>query len=104
MSGPAREKALSLLADHRAGRARIHIRLVVVDAMQGALATAAASLQQQSEMMVEASNKAQAEVGAKLGELGEVFNGTVAKIRDLIDLVGQTVVEVERQAELKAAG
>jgi methyl-accepting chemotaxis protein len=35
----------------------------------------------------------------ELGELGEVFNGTVAKIRDLIDLVGQTVVEVERQAD-----
>lgn len=35
----------------------------------------------------------------ELGELGEVFNGTVANIRDLIDLVGQTVVEVERQAD-----
>ncbi|MDX5371387.1 MAG: methyl-accepting chemotaxis protein [Pseudomonadaceae bacterium] len=35
----------------------------------------------------------------ELGELGEVFNGTVAKIRDLIDLVGKTVVEVERQAD-----
>ena len=35
----------------------------------------------------------------ELGELGRVFNGTVAKIRDLIDLVGQTVAEVERQAD-----
>ncbi|NQD94785.1 methyl-accepting chemotaxis protein, partial [Pseudomonas sp. CrR25] len=35
----------------------------------------------------------------ELGELGAVFNGTVAKIRDLIELVGQTVAEVERQAE-----
>ena len=35
----------------------------------------------------------------ELGELGQVFNGTVAKIRDLIDLVGRTVVEVERQAD-----
>nr|ACO92382.1 methyl-accepting chemotaxis sensory transducer [Pseudomonas putida] len=35
----------------------------------------------------------------ELGELGQVFNGTVAKIRDLIDLVGQTVTEVERQAD-----
>ena len=35
----------------------------------------------------------------ELGELGEVFNGTVAKIRDLIELVGQTVTEVERQAD-----
>ena len=35
----------------------------------------------------------------ELGELGQVFNGTVAKIRDLIDLVGKTVVEVERQAD-----
>ena len=35
----------------------------------------------------------------ELGELGEVFNGTVAKIRDLIELVGQTVKEVERQAD-----
>ena len=35
----------------------------------------------------------------ELGELGQVFNGTVAKIRDLIELVGQTVVEVERQAD-----
>ncbi|KGU86680.1 HAMP domain-containing protein [Pseudomonas mediterranea] len=34
----------------------------------------------------------------ELGELGEVFNGTVAKIHDLIERVGQTVVEVERQA------
>ena len=35
----------------------------------------------------------------ELGELGEVFNGTVAKIRDLIELVGQTVREVESQAD-----
>ena len=35
----------------------------------------------------------------ELGELGQVFNGTVAKIRDLIDLVGKTVIEVERQAD-----
>ncbi|MDH1109072.1 methyl-accepting chemotaxis protein [Pseudomonas otitidis] len=34
----------------------------------------------------------------ELGELGQVFNGTVAKIHDLIQLVGQTVSEVERQA------
>ncbi|MBT8766288.1 methyl-accepting chemotaxis protein [Metapseudomonas boanensis] len=34
----------------------------------------------------------------ELGELGQVFNGTVAKIHDLIELVGHTVVEVERQA------
>ncbi|MCY1488518.1 Methyl-accepting chemotaxis protein (MCP) signaling domain protein [compost metagenome] len=34
----------------------------------------------------------------ELGELGEVFNGTVAKIRELIERVGRTVVEVERQA------
>jgi methyl-accepting chemotaxis protein len=34
----------------------------------------------------------------ELGELGKVFNGTVAKIHDLIELVGQTVNEVERQA------
>nr|WP_236675496.1 methyl-accepting chemotaxis protein [Pseudomonas mediterranea] len=34
----------------------------------------------------------------ELGELGQVFNGTVAKIHDLIERVGQTVVEVERQA------
>jgi methyl-accepting chemotaxis protein len=34
----------------------------------------------------------------ELGELGNVFNGTVAKIHDLIELVGQTVSEVERQA------
>jgi len=34
----------------------------------------------------------------ELGELGNVFNGTVAKIHDLIELVGQTVGEVERQA------
>jgi methyl-accepting chemotaxis protein len=35
----------------------------------------------------------------ELGELGQVFNATVAKIRDLIELVGQTVTEVERQAD-----
>nr|WP_286674989.1 methyl-accepting chemotaxis protein [Pseudomonas subflava] len=35
----------------------------------------------------------------ELGELGEVFNGTVSRIRDLIELVGQTVTEVERQAD-----
>ncbi|MGE1174061.1 methyl-accepting chemotaxis protein [Pseudomonas sp. BW7P1] len=34
----------------------------------------------------------------ELGELGEVFNGTVRKIHDLIERVGQTVGEVERQA------
>jgi len=34
----------------------------------------------------------------ELGELGEVFNGTVKKIHDLIERVGQTVSEVERQA------
>lgn len=34
----------------------------------------------------------------ELGELGQVFNDTVAKIRHLIDRVGHTVVEVERQA------
>ena len=34
----------------------------------------------------------------ELGELGEVFNGTVAKIHDLIERVGQTVQEVEHQA------
>ncbi|PCM50537.1 methyl-accepting chemotaxis protein [Pseudomonas fluorescens] len=34
----------------------------------------------------------------ELGELGEVFNGTVRKIHDLIERVGQTVAEVERQA------
>jgi len=40
----------------------------------------------------------QAESRDELGELGQVFNGTVAKIHDLIQLVGQTVSEVERQA------
>ena len=35
----------------------------------------------------------------ELGELGQVFNGTVQRIHDLIERVGQTVVEVERQAE-----
>ncbi|MET1081072.1 MAG: methyl-accepting chemotaxis protein [Pseudomonas sp.] len=35
----------------------------------------------------------------ELGELGQVFNETVRKIHDLIERVGQTVVEVERQAE-----
>ncbi|KAA0949537.1 methyl-accepting chemotaxis protein [Pseudomonas sp. ANT_H14] len=34
----------------------------------------------------------------ELGDLGQVFNGTVAKIHDLIERVGQTVSEVERQA------
>ncbi|MGG7675566.1 methyl-accepting chemotaxis protein [Pseudomonas sp. WC2] len=34
----------------------------------------------------------------ELGELGEVFNVTVKKIHDLIERVGQTVGEVERQA------
>ncbi|PKH12544.1 chemotaxis protein, partial [Pseudomonas sp. 43NM1] len=34
----------------------------------------------------------------ELGELGEVFNGTVKKIHDLIERVGRTVGEVERQA------
>ncbi|WP_416194821.1 methyl-accepting chemotaxis protein [Pseudomonas sp. AH2] len=34
----------------------------------------------------------------ELGELGRVFNGTVKKIHDLIELVGKTVSEVERQA------
>ncbi|MES2820521.1 MAG: methyl-accepting chemotaxis protein [Pseudomonadota bacterium] len=35
----------------------------------------------------------------ELGELGQVFNATVVKIHHLIERVGQTVVEVERQAE-----
>jgi methyl-accepting chemotaxis protein len=34
----------------------------------------------------------------ELGDLGQVFNGTVAKIHDLIERVGQTVSEVERQS------
>ncbi|MGA6098529.1 methyl-accepting chemotaxis protein [Stutzerimonas marianensis] len=34
----------------------------------------------------------------ELGELGQVFNQTVARIRELIERVGQTVGEVERQA------
>jgi methyl-accepting chemotaxis protein len=34
----------------------------------------------------------------ELGELGRVFNGTVRKIHDLIERVGQTVAEVERQS------
>ena len=34
----------------------------------------------------------------ELGALGEVFNGTVAKIHDLIERVGQTVSQVELQA------
>ena len=35
----------------------------------------------------------------ELGELGQVFNETVVKIHELIERVGQTVVEVERQAD-----
>nr|WP_215731036.1 methyl-accepting chemotaxis protein [Pseudomonas lalucatii] len=35
----------------------------------------------------------------ELGELGQVFNQTVGKIHDLIERVGHTVTEVERQAE-----
>ncbi|MGB4074217.1 MAG: methyl-accepting chemotaxis protein [Pseudomonas sp.] len=35
----------------------------------------------------------------ELGELGQVFNETVGKIHELIERVGQTVVEVERQAD-----
>ena len=35
----------------------------------------------------------------ELGELGQVFNETVGKIHQLIERVGQTVVEVERQAD-----
>ncbi|OUM25254.1 methyl-accepting chemotaxis protein [Pseudomonas sp. 1239] len=35
----------------------------------------------------------------ELGELGEVFNTTVRRIHDLIERVGQTVAEVEHQAE-----
>ena len=35
----------------------------------------------------------------ELGELGKVFNETVSKIHQLIERVGQTVVEVERQAD-----
>ncbi|SDU81868.1 methyl-accepting chemotaxis protein [Pseudomonas mucidolens] len=34
----------------------------------------------------------------ELGDLGQVFNGTVAKIHDLIERVGQTIQEVEHQA------
>ncbi|MDD0975191.1 methyl-accepting chemotaxis protein [Pseudomonas sp. TNT2022 ID681] len=34
----------------------------------------------------------------ELGELGQVFNGTVQRIHDLIERVGHTVTEVERQA------
>jgi methyl-accepting chemotaxis protein len=35
----------------------------------------------------------------ELGELGSLFNGTVKKVRELIERVGQTVTEVERQSE-----
>nr|WP_110972804.1 methyl-accepting chemotaxis protein [Pseudomonas huaxiensis] len=41
----------------------------------------------------------QAQSRDELGELGQVFNGTVQRIHDLIERVGQTVSEVERQAE-----
>nr|WP_095158569.1 methyl-accepting chemotaxis protein [Pseudomonas sp. Irchel 3E13] len=41
----------------------------------------------------------QAQSRDELGELGQVFNGTVRRIHDLIERVGQTVSEVERQAE-----
>ncbi|AZF35577.1 Methyl-accepting chemotaxis sensor/transducer protein [Pseudomonas sp. R4-39-08] len=34
----------------------------------------------------------------ELGDLGQVFNGTVAKIHDLIERVGHTVAQVELQA------
>ncbi|QIJ02330.1 HAMP domain-containing protein [Stutzerimonas balearica] len=34
----------------------------------------------------------------ELGELGQVFNATVARIRELLERVGHTVGEVERQA------
>lgn len=34
----------------------------------------------------------------ELGDLGQVFNGTVAKIHDLIERVGHTVNQVEQQA------
>ncbi|WP_410022070.1 methyl-accepting chemotaxis protein [Pseudomonas sp. 16FHM2] len=34
----------------------------------------------------------------ELGDLGQVFNGTVAKIHDLIEQVGQTIQQVEHQA------
>nr|WP_226456513.1 methyl-accepting chemotaxis protein [Pseudomonas sp. AF03-9] len=34
----------------------------------------------------------------ELGDLGQVFNGTVAKIHDLIERVGHTVSQVEHQA------
>ncbi|WDU61525.1 methyl-accepting chemotaxis protein [Pseudomonas poae] len=34
----------------------------------------------------------------ELGDLGQVFNGTVAKIHDLIERVGHTVTQVELQA------
>ncbi|MEK1908403.1 MAG: methyl-accepting chemotaxis protein [Pseudomonas sp.] len=47
------------------------------------------------DMTVKVNVKSQDE----LGELGQVFNGTVEKIRELIDLVGKTVTEVERQAD-----
>ncbi|SNS23669.1 methyl-accepting chemotaxis protein [Pseudomonas japonica] len=35
----------------------------------------------------------------ELGELGQMFNGTVKRIHDLIEKVGRTVTEVERQAQ-----
>lgn len=35
----------------------------------------------------------------ELGELGQAFNETVVRIHDLIERVGQAVVEVERQAD-----
>ena len=41
----------------------------------------------------------QAQSQDELGELGQVFNETVSKIHELIERVGQTVVEVERQAD-----
>ncbi|PWB33703.1 methyl-accepting chemotaxis protein [Pseudomonas sp. SDI] len=41
----------------------------------------------------------QAQSRDELGELGQVFNGTVKRIHDLIERVGHTVTEVERQAE-----
>nr|WP_234461740.1 methyl-accepting chemotaxis protein [Stutzerimonas stutzeri] len=83
--------------------ALIVVLCLVVYLYAGFYASTRASLRSLGEIMGKVAGgdmTARYEIQSRdeLGELGRVFNATVAQIRELIERVGQTVAEVERQA------
>ncbi|WXL25065.1 methyl-accepting chemotaxis protein [Ectopseudomonas mendocina] len=86
------------------GVALLAVFLLIVYLYSGFYVSVRATLKRLGQVMnqvaggdMTVSIKAQSQ--DELGELSTLFNETVKKIRELIERVGQTVVEVERQAE-----